>query len=59
MDTEMNERLRADPERNRAISERIPASRWGAAEDTDDFRSFFRPGEPRTRFFLHSLFRQQ
>jgi len=26
---------------------------------TDDFRSFFRPGEPRTGFFLHSLFRQQ
>ena len=33
MDTEMNERLRADPERNRAISERIPANRWGVAED--------------------------
>src|SRR5215213_3396454 len=33
MDTEMNERLRADPERNRAIGERIPAGRWGNTED--------------------------
>jgi 2-deoxy-D-gluconate 3-dehydrogenase len=33
MDTEMNTALRANPERNRAISERIPAGRWGLPED--------------------------
>jgi 2-deoxy-D-gluconate 3-dehydrogenase len=33
MDTEMNARLRADPDRNRAISERIPANRWGHPDE--------------------------
>jgi 2-deoxy-D-gluconate 3-dehydrogenase len=33
MDTEMNTALRANPERNRAISERIPAGRWGSPDD--------------------------
>ncbi len=33
MDTEMNVALRADPERNRAIGERIPAGRWGTPAD--------------------------
>jgi 2-deoxy-D-gluconate 3-dehydrogenase len=33
MDTEMNSALRIDPLRNRAIGERIPAGRWGTAED--------------------------
>ena len=33
MDTEMNVALRADPERNRAIGERIPAGRWGTSAD--------------------------
>lgn len=31
--TDMNEALLADKERERSISERIPAGRWGAAED--------------------------
>ena len=30
---EVNEALRADPDRNRAILDRIPAGRWGRAED--------------------------
>ena len=33
MDTDMNESLLADPGRSRTIGERIPAGRWGAAED--------------------------
>ncbi|HEX2909450.1 MAG TPA: 2-dehydro-3-deoxy-D-gluconate 5-dehydrogenase KduD [Chloroflexia bacterium] len=33
MDTEMNVALLADPQRNRAISERIPAGRWGNPSD--------------------------
>jgi 2-deoxy-D-gluconate 3-dehydrogenase len=33
MDTDMNVALRADAERNRAISQRIPAGRWGAPAD--------------------------
>ena len=33
MDTDLNVALRADPVRNRAISERIPAGRWGTPED--------------------------
>lgn len=33
MDTEINTALRADPERNRQINERIPALRWGVPED--------------------------
>ena len=31
--TDLNAALRADPERNRQISERIPAGRWGKPED--------------------------
>ncbi|SFR46658.1 2-dehydro-3-deoxy-D-gluconate 5-dehydrogenase KduD [Litoreibacter janthinus] len=33
VDTNNTEALRADPERNRAILDRIPAGRWGAPED--------------------------
>ena len=33
MDTEMNTALRANPERNRQITERIPAKRWGNPAD--------------------------
>ena len=33
MDTDLNEALLADPVRSRAISERIPADRWGTPED--------------------------
>ncbi len=33
MDTDLNVTLRADPARSRAIGERIPAGRWGTAED--------------------------
>ncbi|HLZ59510.1 MAG TPA: 2-dehydro-3-deoxy-D-gluconate 5-dehydrogenase KduD [Ktedonosporobacter sp.] len=33
MATEINTALRADPQRNRAISERIPAGRWGEPAD--------------------------
>jgi len=33
VNTEMNERLLADPVRLRQISERIPAGRWGVPED--------------------------
>jgi 2-deoxy-D-gluconate 3-dehydrogenase len=33
MDTDLNVALRANPERNRQISERIPAGRWGKSED--------------------------
>ncbi len=33
MDTDLNVALRANPERNRQISERIPAGRWGKPED--------------------------
>ena len=33
MDTDLNVALRADPERNRTISERIPAGRWGTPAD--------------------------
>jgi len=33
MDTEMNTALMADPTRSRQIMERIPAGRWGKAED--------------------------
>lgn len=33
MATDMNERLLADPERNAAISARIPAGRWGVPAD--------------------------
>jgi 2-deoxy-D-gluconate 3-dehydrogenase len=33
IDTEMNEALIADPERNAQISVRIPAGRWGTGED--------------------------
>jgi 2-deoxy-D-gluconate 3-dehydrogenase len=33
MDTEMNTALRANPQRNREISERIPAKRWGTPAD--------------------------
>jgi 2-deoxy-D-gluconate 3-dehydrogenase len=33
IDTDNTEALRADPQRNRAIVERIPAGRWGAADD--------------------------
>jgi 2-dehydro-3-deoxy-D-gluconate 5-dehydrogenase len=33
MDTDLNVALRANPERERQISERIPAGRWGKAED--------------------------
>lgn len=31
--TDMNEKLLADPTRLRQISERIPAGRWGDAQD--------------------------
>ncbi len=33
MDTDLNVALRANPERERQISERIPAGRWGTPED--------------------------
>lgn len=33
MDTDLNMALLADPQRSRAISERIPAGRWGTAQD--------------------------
>ena len=33
METNNTEALRKDPERNRAILERIPAGRWGAPDD--------------------------
>jgi 2-deoxy-D-gluconate 3-dehydrogenase len=33
MNTDLTEALRNDPQRNRAISERIPAERWGEASD--------------------------
>jgi 2-deoxy-D-gluconate 3-dehydrogenase len=33
METDLNVALLADPQRSRAISERIPAGRWGTAED--------------------------
>jgi 2-deoxy-D-gluconate 3-dehydrogenase len=33
MNTDLTEALRNDPQRNRAISERIPAGRWGEASD--------------------------
>src|SRR3989441_11418389 len=33
MDTDLNVALRANPERGRQISERIPAGRWGTPED--------------------------
>ncbi|MBV0912219.1 2-dehydro-3-deoxy-D-gluconate 5-dehydrogenase KduD [Anianabacter salinae] len=33
IETNNTEALRADPERNKAILDRIPAGRWGAAED--------------------------
>ncbi len=33
MDTDLNVALRANPERERQISERIPAGRWGRPED--------------------------
>lgn len=33
IETSNTEALRADPDRNRAILERIPAGRWGRAED--------------------------
>lgn len=33
MDTDLNVALRANPERDRQISERIPAGRWGKPED--------------------------
>ena len=33
MDTDLNTALRADPERNRQITERIPAGRWGTPDD--------------------------
>ena len=33
MDTDMNEALLADPDRSRTIGGRIPAGRWGTAED--------------------------
>lgn len=33
IDTEMNTALLANPERLRSISERIPAGRWGVADD--------------------------
>jgi 2-dehydro-3-deoxy-D-gluconate 5-dehydrogenase len=33
MDTEMTAALKADPERSRAINERIPAGRWGQPAD--------------------------
>lgn len=33
MDTDLTEALKADPERSRAIGERIPAGRWGRPDD--------------------------
>src|SRR2546428_13033467 len=33
LDTDLNVALRANPERERQISERIPAGRWGTPED--------------------------
>lgn len=33
MDTDLNAALLADPQRSRAISDRIPAGRWGTAQD--------------------------
>ena len=33
IDTDNTAALRADPERNRQILERIPAGRWGSADD--------------------------
>lgn len=33
MDTDINTALRADPQRNQSISERIPAGRWGLPDD--------------------------
>lgn len=33
MNTDLTEALRNDPQRNKAISERIPAGRWGEASD--------------------------
>jgi 2-deoxy-D-gluconate 3-dehydrogenase len=40
MDTEMNVALKADAARNRAISERIPAGRWGLPEDVGGLAVF-------------------
>ena len=33
MATDLTQRLRDDPSRNREVSERIPAGRWGTPED--------------------------
>ena len=33
MQTDITEALRSDPERSRQILERIPAGRWGSAQD--------------------------
>ena len=41
MDTDNTEALRNDPNRNRAILERIPAGRWGAPSDLDTAALFF------------------
>jgi len=44
MDTEINAALRADPVRNRSISERIPANRWGNASDLGGAAVFLASG---------------
>ncbi|MCO5734473.1 2-dehydro-3-deoxy-D-gluconate 5-dehydrogenase KduD [Rhizobium sp. SSA_523] len=41
MDTDNTEALRNDPERSRAILERIPAGRWGKPSDLDTAVLFF------------------
>jgi NAD(P)-dependent dehydrogenase (short-subunit alcohol dehydrogenase family) len=40
IETANTEALRADPARNRAILERIPAGRWGAPQDIGDTAAF-------------------
>ena len=40
MDTDTTAQLRADPERNKAILERIPAGRWGKPEDLQGLAVF-------------------
>lgn len=40
IETNNTEALRADPERNKAILERIPAGRWGKADDIADTAVF-------------------
>ena len=46
--TDNTEALRADPARNQAILDRIPAGRWGAATDLGEPRSSCRLRRPTT-----------